>query len=93
VNYQLVSFSNVYEDPARASAYGQLEFPGTYYLAFRDLPELIARHVVGRRGLDFGCGAGRSTRFLKRLGFDVLGVDISASMIEQAQSVDPSGGI
>lgn len=88
---QLVSFSNVYEDPARASAYSQLEFPGTYYLAFRDLPELIARHVVGTRGLDFGCGAGRSTRFLKRLGFDVLGLDISARMIEQAQAADPSG--
>lgn len=86
-----MSFSNVYEDSARASAYGQLEFPGTYSLAFRDLPELLARHVVGTRALDFGCGAGRSTRFLKRLGFDVRGVDISASMIEQAQAADPSG--
>lgn len=86
-----MSFSNVYADPARASAYAQLEFPGTYYLAFRDLATLFARHVVGARALDFGCGTGRSTRFLERLGFEVVGVDIAASMIEQARAADPSG--
>jgi hypothetical protein len=31
-------FFNVYEDKARAQAYADLEFPGTYYLAYRDLP-------------------------------------------------------
>jgi len=49
---------------------------GTYYLAYRDLPALIQQHVPGRRALDFGCGAGRSTRFLQRLGFQVFGADI-----------------
>ncbi len=73
------SFPNVYDDPERAAAYARLEFPGTYYLAFRDLPPIIAEHVRGRTALDFGCGAGRSTRFLKGLGFDAIGVDISAS--------------
>ena len=28
------SFDNSYEDPVRAGAYAELEFPGTYYLAF-----------------------------------------------------------
>ena len=84
-------FSNVYDDPTRASSYALLEFPGTYYLAFRDLPELIARHVRGTRALDFGCGTGRSTRFLKRLGFDAVGIDISSSMIELARAADPTG--
>lgn len=87
----MLSFSNVYDDPQRADAYATLEFPGTYYLVFRDLPAIIARHVTGRVALDFGCGTGRSTRFLKRLGFDATGIDISASMIERAQSADPGG--
>jgi hypothetical protein len=43
-----VPFSNVYDDDERAQAYARLEFPGTYYLAFRDLPALIAEHVRGR---------------------------------------------
>jgi SAM-dependent methyltransferase len=86
-----LSSSNVYDDAPRADAYATLEFPGTYYLAFRDLPVIIARHVTGRVALDFGCGTGRSTRFLKRLGFHATGVDISASMIERAQRMDPGG--
>jgi SAM-dependent methyltransferase len=82
---------NSYDDARRAQAYATLEFPGTYYLAYRDLPEIIAANVKGRVGLDFGCGAGRSTRFLKRLGFKAIGVDISASMIELARGADPDG--
>lgn len=84
-------FRNVYDDARRASAYAMLEFPGTYALAFRDLPQLFARHLTGRRTLDFGCGAGRSTRFLRGLGFDVIGVDISRPMLEQARALDPGG--
>jgi len=87
----IVSFSNVYDDIQRAKAYATLDFPGTYYLAYRDLPAIIAEHVAGRDALDFGCGAGRSTRFLRRLGFNVIGIDISRSMIELAASADPSG--
>jgi SAM-dependent methyltransferase len=84
-------FSNVYEDAERARAYATLAFPGTYHLAYRDLPGLIAEHVAGRRALDFGCGAGRSTRFLGRLGFETVGVDVSPSMIEMATRLDPDG--
>lgn len=86
-----MSFSNVYDDTERAQAYATLGFPGTYHLAYRDLPTLIAEHVSGRRALDFGCGAGRSTRFLGRLGFEAVGVDISRSMIEMATRLDPDG--
>lgn len=86
-----MTFSNVYDDVERASAYASLEFPGTYYLAYRDLPAIIAEHVGGRAALDFGCGAGRSTRFLKRLGFDAIGIDISRHMIELAAGADPGG--
>ncbi len=84
-------FSNVYEDQARAAAYAGLEFPGTYYLGFRDLPAIIGEHVQGRKAIDFGCGAGRSTRFLRELGFDVTGVDISEHMLARAWERDPHG--
>src|SRR5512140_2215168 len=86
-----MAFRNVYEDARRADAYAQLEFPGTYYLAFRDLPDLIRAHVKGRRALDFGCGAGRSTRFLEKLGFETTGVDVSAEMVRRAREQDPDG--
>ena len=86
-----MSFVNAYEDEGRAKAYATLEFRGTYYLAFRDLPAILAEHVRGRAALDFGCGAGRSTRFLRRLGFDPVGVDISPAMLDLARAADPSG--
>ncbi|HVP37779.1 MAG TPA: class I SAM-dependent methyltransferase [Candidatus Saccharimonadales bacterium] len=82
---------NCYQDALRAQAYARLEFPGTYYLAYRDLPELFRRHVRGRRAVDFGCGAGRSTRFLRRLGFEAVGIDISADMLDRAREIDPAG--
>jgi SAM-dependent methyltransferase len=85
------AFGNVYEDEERARAYATLQFPGTYYLAFRDLPSLIDRYSCGRRALDFGCGTGRSTRFLRNLGLKVTGVDISQAMLDQARALDPSG--
>jgi ubiquinone/menaquinone biosynthesis C-methylase UbiE len=84
-------FSNVYDDKARADSYDKLEFPGSYYLAYRDLPAIIAEHVRGERALDFGCGTGRSTRFLHGLNFDVTGVDISGPMLERARERDPDG--
>jgi SAM-dependent methyltransferase len=82
---------NSYEDAKRAEAYAKLEFPGTYYLAYRDLPAIISEHVKGTEAIDFGCGAGRSTRFLRRIGFSAIGVDISREMIKKAKELDPEG--
>lgn len=84
-------FTNVYDDETRARAYAGLGFPGTYWLAYRDLPALIREHVAGTRALDFGCGTGRSTRFLRDLAFEVVGVDIAESMLERARAADPQG--
>jgi SAM-dependent methyltransferase len=86
-----MSFSNVYDDAARADAYARLEFPGTYFLAYRDLPAILARHATGRRALDFGCGAGRSTRFLGTLGWQATGIDIAEPMLARARALDPGG--
>jgi SAM-dependent methyltransferase len=94
-----MDFKNVYEDSLRAESYARLEFPGTYYLAYRDIPGIIEKYTPpfpkgeghGLRALDFGCGTGRSTRFLKNLGFDACGADISADMIKIAREFDPEG--
>lgn len=37
------------------------------------------------RVLDHGCGPGESTRLLKELGYDAVGVDISPKMVDLAQ--------
>lgn len=75
-----------------ADAFADLEMQGTQYLAFRDIPMLIDEYASSVASvLDYGCGAGRSTRFLKRLGYDAVGVDISHDMLRQARSRDEAG--
>jgi len=86
-----MDFTNAYEDSRRAESYAKLEFPGTYYLAYRDLPQIISRHVRGKKAIDFGCGTGRSTRFLCGLGFETIGLDISKDMIDKAGEIDATG--
>jgi SAM-dependent methyltransferase len=86
-----MDFTNCYEDVSRAGAYATLEFANTYYLAYRDLPTILAQRVTGTKALDFGCGTGRSTRFLRKLGFQVTGVDISEDMLRIARAQDPAG--
>jgi ubiquinone/menaquinone biosynthesis C-methylase UbiE len=90
-NVSHMQFPNSYEDQRRAEAYSKLEFPATYYLAYRDLPTIISKHVKATKALDFGCGTGRSTRFLQKLGFTVVGVDISPYMLKKAREIDPKG--
>ncbi len=86
-----MAFINSYEDKKRAEAYSKLKFADTYYLAYRDLPRIISEHVKGNQAIDFGCGTGRSTRFLQELGFHTIGLDISKEMISIARSLDPTG--
>jgi SAM-dependent methyltransferase len=86
-----MDFSNCYEDATRVDAYARLEFANTYHLAYRDLPAILRDHVTGTRAIDFGCGTGRSTRFVRQRGFDAVGVDIAPEMIAKAREIDPSG--
>lgn len=86
-----MEFRNTYEDPRRAAAYDDLELGGTYDLVFRNLPGLLQQYVAGMRAVDFGCGTGRSTRFLQRLGFATTGLDISYEMVTIARRRDPGG--
>ncbi len=66
--------------------YSKFGIEGTSYLAFRDIPELLHKYVQGTKTLDYGCGAGRSTRFLKSIGLNVIGVDISHQFLETCKN-------
>jgi SAM-dependent methyltransferase len=46
--------------------------------------------VTGERVLDIACGQGRMSRYLARLGADVVGVDISAAMLSKARAIGPA---
>lgn len=86
-----MAFKNCYANETRAESYAQLGFANTYHLAYRDLPAIIRQHVRGTRALDFGCGTGRSTRFVRTLGFSAVGVDIAGEMLARAREFDPDG--
>lgn len=86
-----MEFENSWGNSIRSNSYAKLEFPNTYHLAYRDLPTIIANHVQGKNAIDFGCGTGRSTRFLKNLGFEVIGIDISQDMLNYAKELDAAG--
>ena len=95
-NHRLIPFifvtaKNTYEDKNLAESYSAMEFKNTYYLAYRDLPAILKTHVKGRDALDFGCGGGRSARFITGLGFNTLGIDNSTNMIKTAKKLDPKG--
>jgi ubiquinone/menaquinone biosynthesis C-methylase UbiE len=85
------SFENSWDNQTRANSYAKLEFPNTYYLAYRDLPKIIAKQVKGNKAVDFGCGTGRSTRFLKQFGKNAIGIDIAKDMLQIAKEKDESG--
>ena len=69
---------------------------GHHYFALGSAPGLLAmlRRNGVRNGLvvDLGCGSGLWARELTRAGYDVLGVDISASMIRLARRKAPEAG-
>jgi SAM-dependent methyltransferase len=71
------------------------EFAEWYQQWIGDAPPLIAAHasllpaVAGDRVLDIACGQGRMSRYLARLGAEVVGVDISAAMLGKARAADP----
>lgn len=54
------------------------------YLIYRDLPTILKKYLTNGTALDFGCGPGISSRFLSKLGFEVIGVDINKEMIKEA---------
>lgn len=82
-------------DPNRycehAETYASIGIEDTFYLAYREVAAILRKWRGGRVGLDHGCGAGRSTRFLRDWGFRVVGVDANPDMLQEARLRDPAG--
>jgi SAM-dependent methyltransferase len=49
------------------------------------------RLLRGGRALDVGCGEGRFCRILRREGFDPVGLDPTAELLDAARAQDPGG--
>ena len=76
-----------------AKIYGTLGVKGTTYeIGYDCVRESLSNGIAGKVFLDFGCGAGRSTFFLKALGAEhVYGVDHDRSMLDIALASKPDG--
>jgi len=46
---------------------------------------------IGARGpvWDFGCGPGQTAKYLKKLGIEISGLDLSEKILEQARTIHP----
>lgn len=76
-----------------AKIYGTLGIEGTTYeIGYDCVRASLGDGIAGKVFLDFGCGAGRSTLFLKALGAErVYGVDHDQNMLELALAARPDG--
>lgn len=76
------------------------EYSAYYDLLYRDkdyageaayIASLIrGAHPTARTVLDLGCGTGRHAGLLRNLGYDICGVDMSATMLEEARRTQPA---
>ena len=57
------------------------------------LAAVLGDEAPGRRVLDVGCGLGRHAVSLARLGFDVVGVDVSPWALERASAAADAAGV
>lgn len=50
----------------------------------------FSQEIGDRRPVwDFGCGPGQTTRYLKDLGLEISGLDLSERILEQARTIHP----
>jgi SAM-dependent methyltransferase len=59
----------------------------------KPLLERVLSAAPSKRVLDLGCGGGSHARMLANLGYEVLAIDISEPIIEQAHSVPSPEGV
>lgn len=75
---------------ATAEAYDSFTAHHDYARWTEGLLRLCHRHgLQGKRLLDVGCGTGKSLQPLHRVGWDVVGCDLSAAMLHRARGKLP----
>lgn len=56
----------------------------------REILHRFSREIAGRKPVwDFGCGPGHTTEYLRNLGLEISGLDISRKLIDQARAIHP----
>lgn len=56
----------------------------------RELLDRFSQEIGNRKPVwDFGCGPGNTTKYLKDLGIEISGLDLSEKMLEQARAIHP----
>ncbi len=56
----------------------------------REILHRFSREIAGRRPVwDFGCGPGQTTDYLKNLGIEISGLDVSEKLIDRARAIHP----
>lgn len=91
-NYDLIS--NTYDRLGANNKYNGEFFKfytGTTALISRDLPLIVSELEPDGKILDFGCGTGISTRLLKSVNSNVIGIDVNDSVLDIARENDPEG--
>jgi ubiquinone/menaquinone biosynthesis C-methylase UbiE len=85
----LSKVENVYD--AVAEEYAET-FSGEHEKKPRDQEILhrFSQEIGDRRPIwDFGCGPGQTTAYLKNLGIEISGLDLSGKILEQAKGLHP----
>jgi len=57
------------------------------------LAQVLDQHAPGRRVLDLGCGVGRHSIGLARLGFELTGIDVSRYALDRAAGAADAAGV
>ena len=56
----------------------------------QEMLRVFSREIGDRRPVwDFGCGPGQTAKYLKNLGIEISGLDLSEGMLEQARKAHP----
>jgi 2-polyprenyl-3-methyl-5-hydroxy-6-metoxy-1,4-benzoquinol methylase/glycosyltransferase involved in cell wall biosynthesis len=77
-------FYNLANKPAKYKGQGMDEDMHRHFCDFANMAVALAL-PPGSRVLDVGCGSGWLSEYFARLGYDVTGIDISASLIEMSR--------
>jgi ubiquinone/menaquinone biosynthesis C-methylase UbiE len=89
IGQDLDKIKNAYDTVAKKYAE---TFSGEHEKKPKDQEALcrLSREIGGRGPVwDFGCGPGQTTRYLKDLGIEISGLDLSERILEQARTNHP----